>query len=761
MSFLDKISNFYYKNRKNILYVLMFLFIFTVFTDLSFASGNGGNWTTTVSSAWVEQAGKTESNIFFDALNWIGKIIWAILWMLTFLVWLFLYPAWTNWSFIGLVDPLKTMWIMVSNIVYFIFAFIFIWIAFMNIIWKEDSYQLKQAIPKFIIWVLIVPFSWFFVQFIISLSWILTVWVLSLPYDTFKWTEFFSKISDIEVWCKDTIIDKNDMKCKENNSKIKLDKLINAENSESLFWIVAFYTYGVMWVENSQKLFEKDVKSFNNLVDLWVKVIIDIIFIIIYLLLMIALFLALFVRWVMLWIFAMFSPVFWLLFFFWKTSEWIWEWTKNFNIKQFIALAFVPVYVAWALAFWLVFIFIAWHWLTIGEKNNVTTILKIEENWNKISFWDLWSVTWSWSNSDSAIRQTGKLIAWFQWTIWTMVLQVFWLWILWMAVMAALKSSEITKAAVEPISSFGNSVWELIKKAPTYAPIIPWPGGSMMSVSWLSQAWSNVTTAMQQASRWSWDAIEKAAKKAFGLIDNDASLISKRAKEKWDLSWNNDLLRKDFNEVLWKFDYVKAKEDSNLRSQIIDYHKKVHWIEVAASDFNRIEDLAKKIWNSWKFQWAWLSNDFTSAWSLSDKLKNTAWNSMWWEWWSSSWWWDQSNWVTRANEESIRRANASNKEVQVNANRNIKVDNNNNLVTVIENWSSDTAKSIKLNWSEVTKLLDVSNNEDLVKKDRELLKKLLDELDLDADPNKWKELLRKIYGDSIDVNGLWERIFSN
>lgn len=756
MSFLDKISNFYYKNRKNILYVLMFLFIFTVFTDLSFAGDP-----VEVGKEWATQAGKTESNIFFDALNQLNKIISALLWMLTFLVWLFLYPAWTNWSFIWLVEPLKTMWIMVSNIVYFIFAFIFIWIAFMNIIWKEDNYQLKQAIPKFIVWVLIVPFSWFFVQFVISLSWILTVWVLSLPYDTFKWTDFFSEanLKKIEI-CSNFTITKDKTSC-EKATKTLYD-VLDWKNSESLFWIMSFYTYAVMWVENWWKLFQWEVKTFNGLVDLWVKAVVDIIFVIIYLLLMIALFLALFVRWVMLWWYAMFSPVFWLLYFFWKWWEWAWSWsTKHFNIKEFVKLAMVPVLVAWALAFWLVFIFIAWHWLTIDWKNQITNIIKIEENWNKLTFWEFWSITWSWSKSDSAIRGVSKLVAWFQWSIWTTLLQIFWLWILWMAVMAALKSSAITESVVEPISSFGNSVWELIKKAPTYAPIIPWPGGSMMSVSWLSQAWSNVTTAMQQASRWSWDAFEKAAKKAFGLIDNDASLISKRAKEKWDLSWNNDLLRKDFNEVLWKFDYVKAKEDSNLRSQIIDYHKKVHWIEVAASDFNRIEDLAKKIWNSWKFQWAWLSNDFTSAWSLSDKLKNTAWNSMWWEWWSSSWWWDQSNWVTRANEESIRRANASNKEVQVNANRNIKVDNNNNLVTVIENWDSNTAKSIKLNWSEVTKLLDVNNNEDLVKKDRELLKKLLDELDLDADPNKWKELLRKIYGDSIDVNGLWERIFSN
>lgn len=636
MSFLDKISNFYYKNRKNILYVLVFLFIFTVFTDLSFAEGTNNN-PATVSAAWVKPE-KTESNIFFDALNSLSKVIWAILWMLTFLVWLFLNPWWTSWSFIGLVDPLKTMWIMVSNIVYFIFAFIFIWIAFMNIIWKEDSYQLKQALPKFIVWVLIVPFSWFFVQFIISLSWILTVWILSLPYDTFKWTDFFSNLDKIEAWCKHFVIDKNDQKC-DKDGKYKLSEILNVENSENLFWIMSFYTYAVMWLDDWWKLFEHEVKTFNNLVDLWVKVIIDIIFVIIYLLLLVALFLALLVRWVMLWLFSMFSPVFWLLYFFWKSSDWIWDWTKNFNIKQFIALAFVPVYVAWALAFWLVFIFIAWRGLTIWTDNEVTKILKVTDNWNTMEFWKLWSITWSWSTSNSA--KVWRAIAWFQWSIWTTLLQLFWLWILWMAVMAALRSSEFTKAAVQPIADFGNSVWDLIKKAPSYAPIIPAPGWAI-SATWLARAWSTFTWSIEQSASQKWtDFWAKIAKLAW--VDTDsawAKLQKLRNETSAAMLSSADSIQKFVDktiEATWDFD--KFLLDKSAQAQFLEnlkhaWFKKelVDWIKFTSrSEFwNTMAKLTNE--SQWIHRTAmsslWLWTSPGVAWKFTwSKSENLAWDT--------------------------------------------------------------------------------------------------------------------------------------
>lgn len=82
----------------------------------------------------------------------------------------------------------------------------------MNIIGKGDgTWELKQALPKFIVGVLIVPFSWFFVQFLLSLSAILTVGVLTLPYESFQNEELFgAAMEESEVtnqkFCKDIII---------------------------------------------------------------------------------------------------------------------------------------------------------------------------------------------------------------------------------------------------------------------------------------------------------------------------------------------------------------------------------------------------------------------------------------------------------------------------------------------------------------------------------------------------------------------------
>ena len=132
--------------------------------------------------------------------------------MVTAFITMFLYPGWVNGTLFGLQDYLRIMWILVSNVVYFVFAFILIAIAFMNIINKgEGVWELKQAMPKFIVGVLIVPFSWFFVQFVLSISAILTVGVLTLPYDAFQGESLLQEaISDTEIGaekiCKDIII---------------------------------------------------------------------------------------------------------------------------------------------------------------------------------------------------------------------------------------------------------------------------------------------------------------------------------------------------------------------------------------------------------------------------------------------------------------------------------------------------------------------------------------------------------------------------
>jgi|GEM_PF-3021839 hypothetical protein len=57
-----------------------------------------------------------------------------ILGLMTYLTTVFLSPEWTSGSLFGMTGKIKEIWILISNVVYLIFAFILIFIAFMNIL---------------------------------------------------------------------------------------------------------------------------------------------------------------------------------------------------------------------------------------------------------------------------------------------------------------------------------------------------------------------------------------------------------------------------------------------------------------------------------------------------------------------------------------------------------------------------------------------------------------------------------------------------
>ena len=611
MKFLSYINNFLTKNRKNIIYIVSIVFIFFYFADLSFAE-----WPT----ATTPQTWSSDKNWVIELINWFLKIAAAILWLLTFLVGLFLYPEWTSWSIIWLWWNdwgLKQMWIMISNIVYFVFALIFLWIAFMNVIWKEWDYSLKEALPRFIVWLLIVPFTWFFVQFILSISAILTVWVLSLPYDTFKDT-YMKKddLNKIEL-CKDYEInvwkqkkDEMPVKCKEWWEKIKLSDILSWKNSDSLYWITAVYTYAIMAVDGNWKLSIKDIWSWiSDLVSLWVKWIFDLIFVLVYALLMIALALALFVRWVYLWFYAMWSPLFWLLYFFKKEKEWIWGW--KFSLTEFISLAMVPVYVSAALAFWLLFIFSAWNAMKDSKTVAQSWWKPIIEDWGKkINFW-WFSYTLSWAVNDWWNKeQVKKLIWWFQWTFWTLILQVFWLAILWMAVMAAINESKITQTVADPFTQFWKSIWDLAMKAPTYAPILP--GG--LSAHWLAQVWSMPEQAIQnKSSAIAWQ-FREPIEWVFGWKIIDPKILRKMDTLMDDKNWiqKEELqelmkLQADLVRQYWRNNPVVKGMEQKIAKILWENKWTLNQADIWQADFNKLKnwderEFAKALlwWLSWK-----------------------------------------------------------------------------------------------------------------------------------------------------------------
>jgi hypothetical protein len=497
---LNKLKQFFLKNKKEILFFSSFMIIIFSTLDTTFAN-------------------EPKEDTFIAALNWILTIASSFIAMLTALVSLLLNPGWINGTIFGFDIYLKEIWVLISNIVYFIFAFILITISFMNIVGNwAGTWELKTALPKFVVWVVMVPFTWFFVQFVLSISAFLTVAVLSLPHDVMTWNKNFDEYKKIKM-CNTFVIDTvtkdkeeieaggkiQDSWCTKNavdfwGTSVSLDSILSWDNSkwtsESVFWIINLYSYWIMKVNTITELDWKIVKTVKDLSNLSIKVVIDVLFLIIYLILIIALFMALFARWVWLWIYAMFSPIFGLLFFFWKAKEWVWD--KKFWVWEFIKLALVPVYVSAALAFGLLFMFVASQWLSKnnsdwGSKIFTEVVEKdVEKKSSAIDIWWFklvmkWVVWWTWWSIMSSMGN---------W-LWQMIIQLFWLAILWIAIMAALKSSDITGKIIEPIEQFWKSVGSLIEKAPQYAPIIPTPGGAVSAQN-MSRIWQRATSFMQE-----------------------------------------------------------------------------------------------------------------------------------------------------------------------------------------------------------------------------------------------------------------------
>lgn len=562
-------------------------------------------------------------------LNGVITLAAALMWMITSFITMFLYPGWTNGTLFWLQDYLKEIWILISNVVYFIFAFIMIAIAFMNIIGKgEGTWELKQAMPKFIVWVLIVPFSWFFVQFVLSISAILTVGVLTLPYDSFKDKDLFVQALEDQEFanqeiCKDVIISFNwdfewynvsslsdeaneldeHIKCREEGEwgwKVTIRELITGQNADgsasaawawlqnSVFWIISIYSYGILKVDQLDTISATDLQSVKTIADLIFKIVFDVLFIIVYLLLMVALLLALFVRWIRLWIYMMLSPAFGLLYFFGKWSEGMWETWEKFNIKEFISLALVPVYVSAALAFGLVFILVAAKWITLQNPDEPDTLSA-----GGFTLTMIWAQWWSESGVES-----GSVI-------WKLIVQIFWVVILWISVMAALWASKTTKTIVEPIAAFWKSVWDLAAKAPTYAPIIPtggWPG-TWMSVTGLSAMWSRIEQWIRSEAQTRWSDFANRIMPWDGASGSPSAWIRDIFTRSWisETSWTNQRLEVirdalDSHGADLSRDR-KAREELERRMQGI-------WVDVELSDVTNFQNIWRQL-----FQWmqaAWL-----------------------------------------------------------------------------------------------------------------------------------------------------------
>ena len=648
---ISSITNFLARNRRVFYYACFFLFIFSLTGDFTFADPKE---VVVVDDAqkWWKFAGTINT-----ALIWLSAIVWIV----TYFITLFLEPGWINGTIFWLDVRFREVWILVSNVVYFIFAFLLIWIAFMNIIWKgQDKYQLKQALPKFIIWVLIVPFSLFFVQFILSISAILTVSALSLPFNTFQ--DIQKEIDTIKVPTKCYVNIKSvgsnktaDEKKDDKTSAAKKEKLSTEEkeHEKDLFWcaqsgvmwlwdsmdstsfgLISIYTYGILGLDGISTIQSEDlVGKIETVWDLVIHVIFNVLFIVIYMVLIIALWLVLIVRWIYLWIYMMMSPVFWLMYFFDKNEGWWDGLFSKFNFKQLISLALVPVYVMLALSFGFLFIFVILQgvkdqpWEIASSSSGRVSIsetgIRINDIWwNKDNDFEL-VVKWALSEKhrEAGVQDSGYSKLWNAglWIVWDLILKMLWVVVLWISVMSAMRSSDITKAIVEPLHSFGGQVWWLIAKSPQYLPIFK--GQSMKSIENIGWKYWQV---VQQTSI---DRANEFAKTAPFLkwnADISSALSSIDAKVDNIPKWN-------YTDTLFREDYMA-------------------WMKAAKWDSTNMTSsaflaTAKKMWEKANIDTKWFNNstegkvietiitkfeekiDKTTGW-LTDKVQNGV-STMW------------------------------------------------------------------------------------------------------------------------------------
>lgn len=96
-----------------------------------------------------------------------------------------LSPDWITGKIFGLQEPMYKMWTTVANIVYFVYAILLIFVAIATI-FNSQNYGYKALLPRLFLGIIMVPFTWLFVQFVISVSTIVTSAVMEIPYQTMK-----------------------------------------------------------------------------------------------------------------------------------------------------------------------------------------------------------------------------------------------------------------------------------------------------------------------------------------------------------------------------------------------------------------------------------------------------------------------------------------------------------------------------------------------------------------------------------------------
>lgn len=293
-----------------------------------------------------------------------------------------LSPDWTFGDFIHLRPVLHSLWIFVSNTVYVVFAAMLIVVAIANIFGQSDSYAIKKMLPRFIIGVIMVPFTWWMVSATLSVSSYMTALVLRMPAGMITASNSPQYSVDVPQKCSLDFTTSNTSKVWDCDPPTKkfISEFLKSDNA---YGIIPLYAYNIFKFddldtfkkalnntdelspeqkaeilkadEGSQSMLLQAALIATGLAKVGVQLFMSVLFALVFMIILIALVLVLFTRVIKMWMYAIFSPLFALRYFLSDKIDKDNEIAK-FDFKEFIGLAMVPVVVSGALSFGFLFL---------------------------------------------------------------------------------------------------------------------------------------------------------------------------------------------------------------------------------------------------------------------------------------------------------------------------------------------------------------------------------------------------------------------
>ncbi len=363
---------------------------FISFEITAFAEWQPGEADATIAKSDAFDKTKDVQTTWINGLNMVIAFISFLYVPFSMLASWLISPDWTFGDFMGLRPILHQLWVFVSNTVYVIFAAMLIVVAIANIFGQSDSYAIKKMLPRFIIAVIMVPFTWWMVSATLSVSSYMTALVVRMPADIITAT---SNISGEQI--------KVPQKCELNFKVQQSDKIFVCDkpeaikfsdyflNGKSAYGIIPLYAYNVFKFDEldtfKDMLGDKgaayaamspadrakfdaakgDEKSFilqaamiaTTLGKILIQMGMSVLFALVFMVVLIALVVVLFTRVIRMWMYAIFSPLFALRYFLSDKVDKDGLLSK-FEFKEFIGLAMVPVTVSAALGFGFMFLMV-------------------------------------------------------------------------------------------------------------------------------------------------------------------------------------------------------------------------------------------------------------------------------------------------------------------------------------------------------------------------------------------------------------------